>query len=173
LFQTQNYPQLRHWRRSGSRGDAHAVDIPTGAEVTLNLTDPDSLTKDLRGNIVLNSQADAELIFIKHPFSKNPIVGRLGITVADVSTTLDDTAFATNPNSFLLFSDVGGDTVYRIDNSNFGFEPGTAYSTSDTAGIVGVLNLDNGVLTPIATGFVSTRDMIFVFVDDDKRDEDN
>ena len=45
---------------------------------------------------------------------------------------------------------------------------GTPYSTSDTAGIVGVLNLDNGVLTPIATGFSSTRGM--VFVSDDERD---
>jgi hypothetical protein len=61
----------------------------------------------------------------------------------------------------MLFSDVKGDTVYRLD-AKFGFEPGTAYSTSDTAGIVGVLNLDNGVLAPIATGFGSTRGIEFV-----------
>jgi hypothetical protein len=153
-------------------GDANATDIPTGAAVALNLTDPDSLTADPRGNVVLNSQADAELIFIRRPFSNNPAVGHLGITVNGVSTTLDDTAFASNLRSFLLFSDVGGDAVYRIDNSTFGFEPGAAYSTSDTAGIVGVLNLDNGALTPIATGFVSTRGMIFVALDEDGRRND-
>jgi hypothetical protein len=150
-------------------GDANATDIPTGAAVALNLTDPDSLTADPRGNVVLNSQADAELIFIRRPFSDKPAVGHLGITVNGVSTTLDDTTFASNPRSFLLFSDVGGDTIYRIDNSTFGFEPGAAYSTSDTAGIVGVLNLDDGALTPIATGFVSTRGMIFVALDEDRR----
>jgi hypothetical protein len=64
---------------------------------------------------------------------------------------------------------VGGDKVYRIDNPTFGFEPGTAYSTSDTKGIVAVLNVDNGVLTPIATGFVSTRGMIFVAGGEDDR----
>ena len=143
-------------------GNANAVDIPTGATVTLNLSDPDSLTVDPRGNIVLDSQADAELIFIRNVSSGQMVVGRLGITTAAGPTTLDDTAFAPSSHTFLLFSDVGGDTIYRIDSPQFGFEPGTAYSTSDTAGIVGVLNLDNGVLTPIATGFSSTRGMIFV-----------
>jgi hypothetical protein len=143
-------------------GNANAVDIPTGATVTLNLSDPDSLTVDPRGNIVLDSQADAELIFIRNVSSGQMVVGRLSITTAAGPTTLDDTAFAPSSQTFLLFSDVGGDTIYRIDSPQFGFEPGTAYSTSDTAGIVGVLNLDNGVLTPIATGFSSTRGMIFV-----------
>jgi hypothetical protein len=107
-------------------GDAQAKDIPTGASVTLNLTDPDSLSIDPRGNVVLDSQADAEL-----------------------------------------------DKVYRLDSSTFGFEPGTAYSTSDTAGIVAVLNLDNGVLTPIATGFVSTRGMIFVALGEGEKTEES
>lgn len=143
-------------------GNANAVDIPTGATVSLNLSDPDSLTVDPRGNIVLDSQADAELLFIRNASSSQMVVGRLNITTAAGPTTLDDTAFAPHGHTFLLFSDVGGDTIYRIDSPQFGFEPGTAYSTSDTAGIVGVLNLDNGVLTPIATGFSSTRGMIFV-----------
>lgn len=151
-------------------GDGSAVDIPTGTTVTLNLTDPDSLTVDPRGNIVVNSQADAELIFIQHPFSATPVVGHLGITVGETAATVDDTAFASSPRAFMLFSDVAGDTVYRLDSAPFGFEPGTAYSTSDTLGIVGILNLDNGVLTPIATGFRSTRGMIFVAPDKDDRD---
>jgi hypothetical protein len=70
-----------------------------------------------------------------------------------------------------LFSDIGADTVYRIDEPNFGFEPGTAYATSDTAGIVATVNLDIGALTTIATGFMSTRGMIFVTPEEDKRGE--
>jgi hypothetical protein len=143
-------------------GNASAVDITSGAVAPLNLTDPDSLTIDPRGNIVLNSQADAELVFIRNVSSNSRLVGLLKIRTAAGPVTLDDTAFAPSSNAFALFSDVGGDTIYRLDNLQFGFEPGTAYSTSDTAGIVGVLNLDNGLLTPIATGFSSTRGMIFV-----------
>jgi len=147
------------------KGNAQATDIPTGNTVTLNLTDPDSLSVDQRGNIVLDSQADAELVFVSYPFTDDQTVGALNITTAAGPTTLDDTAFAPNQASFMLVSDVSGNTVYRID-STVGFEPGTAYSASDTAGIVGVLNLDTGVVTPIATGFGSARGVIFPVTQD-------
>jgi hypothetical protein len=147
------------------KGNAQATDIPTGNTVTLNLTDPDSLSVDQRGNIVLDNQADAELVFVSYPFTDDQTVGALNITTAAGPTTLDDTAFAPNQASFMLVSDVSGNTVYRID-STVGFEPGTAYSASDTAGIVGVLNLDTGVVTPIATGFGSARGVIFPVTQD-------
>lgn len=143
-------------------GNASAIDIPTGKTITLNLSDPDSLTMDPRGNIVLDSQADSELIFIRNVTSSQKLVGSLSITTADGPTTLDDTAFAPSGHAFMLVSDVAGDTIYRIDNTQFGFEPGTAYSASDTAGIVGTLNLDTGMVTPIVTGFGSARGIIFV-----------
>jgi hypothetical protein len=171
-----HFPALVRVRLAGSsvvldtvlKGDAAAIDIPTGGSITLNLTDPDSRSVDQRGNLVLNSQADAQLVFIRHPLMADQTVGRISITTATGPTTVDDTAFAPEGQSFMLFSDVKADTVYRLDAPKFGFEPGTAYCTSDTAGIVGVLNLDNGVLAPIATGFGSTRGM--VFVSDDRRE---
>jgi hypothetical protein len=171
-----NFPALVRFRFAGSgvaldpvlAGNATATDIPSGASVTLNLTDPDSLSVDERGNIVVNSQADAELVFVRHPLEADETAGRISITTAAGPTTVDDTAFVPEGASFMLFSDVGGDTIYRLDAPKFGFEPGTAYSTSDTAGIVGVLNLDTGVLTPIATGFSSTRGMAFVGEDRDR-----
>jgi hypothetical protein len=146
-------------------GNDPATDIPTGETVSLNLMDPDSLTVDPRHNIVLDDQADAQLVFIRDPDTKFQTVHRVNITdTTGAPTTLDDTAFAPNPHAFMLVADVGAkaNTVYRIDEPSLGFEPGTAYSSSDTKGIVGQLNLDNGVITPIATGFMSTRGLIFV-----------
>jgi hypothetical protein len=148
------------------QGNSQAIDIPTGDTVTLNLTDPDSLAVDGRGNIVLDDQQDAKLVFIRHPLTDEQTVGRLNITTAAGPTTLDDTAFAPSQASFLLVADVAGNTVYRVDSA-FGFEPGTAYSTSDTTGIIGVLNLDTGVVTPIAKGFGSTRGAIFAVPPDE------
>jgi hypothetical protein len=151
------------WLEPVLYGNAPAIDIPTGVTKPLNLQDPDSLTVDPRGNIVLNSQADSKLIFIRNVLSNQRLVGVLKITSpGQTVTTLDDTAFAPDPNAYMLFSDVKGNTIYKITNTEFGFEPGTAYSTSDTLGFVGELNLDNGVVTPIATGFGSTRGLIFV-----------
>jgi len=76
-------PALVRARLSGSvvmiepvlNGDANATDISTGMTVQLNLTDPDSMTIDPRGNIVLDSQADGELVFIRHPFEEGQQVG--------------------------------------------------------------------------------------------------
>ena len=148
-------------------GNGTATDIATGAMVALNLTDPDSMTRDLTGNIVFTSQADSVLIFVRHPGEGDQTVGRLDISSTAVGPgsaliTIDDTVFTPPTAGHLLVSDVGGDTIYRIDRSDFGFEPGQAYSASDTAGIVGTLNLDNGVLTPIVTGLVSARGLQFV-----------
>ena len=151
-------------------GNANATDIPTGTSVQLNLTDPDSMTIDPRGNIVLDSQADGELVFIRNPLSNSPEVGRILITKSTSgATTVDDTTFARGGNTFLLFTDLAGDTIYRLDCPPFGFEPGVAYSASDSDGLVGTLNLDNGILTPIVTGLGSARGMLFVRADGDGR----
>jgi hypothetical protein len=143
-------------------GNANALDIPTAATVQLNLTDPDSMTVDPRGNIVFTSQADGELIFVRNPGAPDQVVGRLPITAGGAMTTLDDTAFVPSLADHMLFSDVAGDTIYRLDGGPFGFEPGIAYSGSDTTGVLGVLNLDTGVVTPVGTGFKSVRGIVFV-----------
>jgi hypothetical protein len=158
-------------------GNASATDIPTGTDVKLILTDPDSLTIDPRGNILLDSQADSELVFIRHPFTDEQKVGRLKITSTvtgplGATITLDDTAFAPDPKAYLLVTDVNAGVIYRMDSGTFGFEPGTAYSASDILGLVGTLNLDNGVVTPVVTGFGSARGLIFVSPDGDKDGDD-
>ena len=158
-------------------GNASAIDIPTGKTVTLDLTDPDSLTMDPRGNIVLDSQADSELVFIRHPFTDEQAIGRLSITApvtgpSGATITIDDTAFAPHPKAFLLVTDVNAGVIYRIDAGTFGFEPGVAYSASDTLGLLGTLNLDNGVVTPIVTGFGSARGLLFISPDGDKDGDD-
>jgi hypothetical protein len=148
-------------------GNGSATDIATGSAVTLNLTDPDSMTRDLKGNIVFTSQADSVLIFVRHPGEGDQTVGRLDISSTATGPggaliTIDDTAFTPPGADYLLVTDIGANTIYRIDRSDFGFEPGQAYSASDTAGIVGTLNLDNGVVTPVITGLVSGRGLQFV-----------
>jgi hypothetical protein len=158
-------------------GDASAIDIPTGKIVSLNLTDPDSLTIDPRGNIVLDSQADSELVFIRHPFTDEQTVGRLSITSpvtgpGGATITLDDTAFAPHPKAFLLITDINAGVIYRMDGGPFGFEPGVAYAASDTLGLLGTVNLDNGVVTPIVTGFGSARGLLFVAPDGDHDGDD-
>jgi hypothetical protein len=152
-------------------GNAQATNISTGAVTPLNLTDPDSMTTDLNGDIVFTSQADSELIFVKHVGTPEQTVGFLNITspVSTASTksiTIDDTYYARAHSDYLLVTDVGGTGgaggIYKITRTDFGFSTGQAYSASDTTGIVGTLGLDTGVVTPIVTGLQSGRGLIFV-----------
>jgi hypothetical protein len=145
-------------------GEATAIDVPTDTTVTLNLQDPDSMTLDPLGNIVLDSQGDQELIIVSNPDSSNQRVLRLPLTYltsagpAPVET--DDTAFVTSSEGFLLFADKGLNTVYKISKN--AFVPGTAYTAADGGPFVGALDMTTGVVTPIVTGVKNPGGMMFV-----------
>ncbi|HTB65414.1 MAG TPA: hypothetical protein VK727_04250 [Steroidobacteraceae bacterium] len=145
-------------------GNAKAIDVPTGATVTLNLQDPDSMTLDPQGNIVLDSQADQELIYVTHPGQPNQQALRLPLSfqTAGVSTPVetDDTNFVTSEDGFILFADKGLNTVYKL--SRPGFVPGTAFTAADGGPFVGTLDISSGVITPIVTGLMSPGGLVFV-----------
>jgi hypothetical protein len=145
-------------------GEASAIDVPTDATVTLNLQDPDSMTLDPLGNIVLDSQGDQELIIVSNPDSSSQRVLRLPLTYltssGPMSVETDDTAFVTSSEGFLLFADKGLNTVYKISKN--AFVPGTAYTAADGGPFVGALDMTTGVVTPIVTGVTNPGGMMFV-----------
>jgi hypothetical protein len=151
-------------------GNATSIDLSSGNQVTLNLTDPDSMTIDPRGVIAYTSQQDGLLIFVRDPLTPAQQVASLNLTAGGAMTTVDDTQFVPPGAAFMLSADVSADTVYRLDSPLLGFEPGIPYSNSDTAGFIAVLNIDTGVLTTVATGFQSTRGMAFIVPVDSDRD---
>src|SRR5580704_15501178 len=161
-------------------GNASAIDIPTDASVQLNLQDPDSMTLDPLGNIVLDSQGDQELIFVSNPGSSSQRVLHLPLSYMTPSGPMavetDDTAFVTSTEGFILFADKGLNTVYKL--SKKAFVPGTAFTAADGGPFVGTLDLTTGVVTPIVTGLKGPGGMMFVDTSkrskggDDSRDGD-
>jgi len=161
-------------------GTASAIDVPTDATVQLNLQDPDSMTLDPQGNIVLDSQADQELIIVSNPGSFNQRVLRLPLSylASGVSTPVetDDTAFVTSTEGFILFADKGLNAVYKISKN--AFVPGTAFTAADGGPFVGTVDFTTGVITPIVTGLNGPGGMMFVDTskhengEDDHRDQD-
>jgi len=136
-------------------GTANATDIPTDASTPLNLQDPDSMIFDPFGDLVLDSQADAELTIVHRPGSDDQIVYHLPITVP---VQIDDTVFATASQGVILVSDRDGETVYAITRNIFA--PGAAYSAAPTS--VAALDPSTGVLTDVVTGMVSPHGIAFV-----------
>ncbi|GAC1618423.1 MAG: hypothetical protein NVS4B7_10710 [Ktedonobacteraceae bacterium] len=139
-------------------GNATATDTVSNMKVTLTLTDPDSLTTDSKGDLVLVSQADSELIFIK-----NPGTAQQSVTRTPVGTQLDDTVWATSAQGRLLITDGTSNLTLWIRAK---FQPGTIYTqTPDDSGVdalVGVVDPGTGNIVPIAIGFSKPTGMIFV-----------
>ena len=142
---------------------AIATDIPTDTPVTLNLQDPDSMIFDPFGDLVLDSQADGELIIVHHLGSADQSVFHLGLQLNGAATQVDDTIFATASHGVILVSDrdagaTGAGIVYAITKDIFA--PGAAYTATPTS--VGTLDFNAGVISNVVTGMVSPHGMAFI-----------
>lgn len=145
-------------------GNAAATDLPTGQSVTLNLQDPDSMTLDPLGDIVLDSQGDQMLVIITHPGTQRQQALRLPLSYQGPSGSIpvetDDTAFATSAQGYILFADKGLNEVFKL--SRAAFSPGQAYTAADGGPFVGTLDMTSGVVTPVVTGLRGPGGMEFV-----------
>ncbi len=130
-------------------GNALATDLASHARVTLNLVDPDSLSADLAGNLVLVDQGGTQLVFVAHPGTPQQAVGRL-----TVGTQLDDTVWAPSAHGSLFVVDATRNATYVIRAT---FKRGTIYTEapndSGVASFVGTIDPVTGNVTPIAIGF--------------------
>jgi hypothetical protein len=140
------------------KGNATATDIPTGNTVTLNLTDPDSLSITPSGDVLLVSQADSEIVFVHNAGLASQTVSRLL-----VGTQLDDTVYATKRAGLFYLADSKKDAIYLIRGP---IKAGTLYTEtpgdSGVAGFVGTVDTPTGTITPIITGFKSPTGLTFV-----------
>jgi sugar lactone lactonase YvrE len=137
-------------------GNATATDLIANAKTTLNEVDPDSMTVDTNGDLVLVNQAGSELVFLKNPGTPQQTV-----THMPVGDQLDDTVWASSSPGRLLVTDGTIGNTYWINAY-----PGTVYTQapddSGTVGFVGVVNMSTGFATPVVIGFAKATGMIFV-----------
>jgi hypothetical protein len=161
------FPALYKVRLAGTKavltkvlmGNAKATTIKTPVTtVTLNLTDPDSMMIDPQGDLVLDDQGDAQILFIK-----NVATPQQQVSVLSVGTQVDDSAFPTSSKGCLLVSDNNAG-VYSVCSSVW--VPGSPYSSapndSGVIGFVGTLSLSSGIITPIVVGLANPHGMAFI-----------
>lgn len=141
-------------------GNATATDIATSQKVTLNLTDPDSMTIDAKGDVVLDSQGDAELIFVHNAGTSQQTVSRLGL-----GTQVDDTIWIPATHGRMIIVDSKQNAIYTVKMDS-GFTPGTVYteapSDSGVAGFVGTVDPKTGTITPVIIGLTSPTGLGFI-----------
>ena len=134
--------------------------LPGNTPVTLNMTDPDSAAIDPNGNLVIDSQQDSELVFVKGTGTAGQTVDVLPLTLYGNPWPVDDTRWSpASGNSFMLLSDNGQLIVYRIDALG-GFPPKQAYSAGQ--GTLLQTNTSTGVMAPIFVGMKTPHGIAFV-----------
>lgn len=134
--------------------------LPGNTPVTLNLTDPDSSAIDPNGDLVIDSQQDSELVFVKAVGTASQSVDVLPLTLYANPWPVDDTRWSpSSGGSFMLLSDNQQLIVYRIDALG-GFPPKQAYSAGQ--GTVLETNTTTGVMVPIFVGMKTPHGMAFV-----------
>lgn len=142
-------------------GNANLIDITTGKTVVALQSDPDSLKVDPSGNLVLDSQADGDLIFLNAPGFPNQKGFRLHLSNGSTTqVTVDDTVFPTQASGTIYVVDTSADVVYAVTSSVF--PPNSAFSASDTTGVLARVDLQTGQLTSIVTGMKSPHGALFV-----------
>lgn len=139
-------------------GNASATDIATHKKVPMNLIDPDSMTFDPQGNLVLDNQGGSSLVFISGVGTTQQYVSQLSI-----GNQVDDSVWATAAQGRLLIADTGLNTLYMMRGT---FVPGTLYAASPNdsgaASMVSTIDQVSGLLTPVAIGFNSPHGMAFI-----------
>jgi hypothetical protein len=136
----------------------NATDTISGQTVTLNEVDPDSMSIDASGDLVLVNQAGSELVFIVNPGTPSQSVSR-----TLVGTQLEDTVWIKSAvPGRLLVVDAKTNTIYSVKAK---FTPGTIYtetpSDSGVASFVGTLDPATDIITPVIIGFGSATGLIF------------
>jgi hypothetical protein len=122
------------------------------------------MTLDLTGDIVLDSQADHELIVVSDPGGPNQQAYRLPLSFEGTTglqpVQADDTAFATSTQGFILFADKVLNTVFKVSKEVFA--PNAVFTAANSGPFVGTLDMNTGVVTPIVTGLGNPGGMVFV-----------
>lgn len=152
-------------------GDAQALDIVSNTTVMLGnplvpngtntnpagLQDPDSMAVDSSGDLVLDSQADSELVFITNPGPSQKIK-QLILNLYGNPWPVDDTRWAPANSGALLVVDTPQNLVYKVTYAP-GFGSGV-YSAGQ-----GTLLVDDpttGDLTPVIVGLNAPHGLLFL-----------
>lgn len=139
-------------------GNAMATDIASGSKVALNEVDPDSLTIDPAGDLVLDNQGGSELVFLHHPGTSSQTVSRL-----QLGTQVDDSVWTTAPHGLLLVVDGKQNAIYAVTSQ---FVSNTIYTEapgdSGVAGFVGTVDRSTGTISPVIIGLGSPTGLMFV-----------
>jgi len=139
--------------------------VTNQAETTDMIGDPDSMTLDPAGELVLDNRSDDSLYIVRDPKAQNPVL-RVPLTLGGTAVEVNDTIFTTSATNG-VFSTAGtifitatsGNAIYMLTKPYF--PANEVYTAANVANVVGLVDLNTGVVTPVATGFKGVHGLAF------------
>ena len=138
--------------------------VTNTVESTDQIGDPDSMTLDPAGDLVLDNRSDDSLYIVRDPAATNPVL-RIPLTLGGNPVEVNDTIFTTS--TFGVSSNAGA--IFITDNkaneiyilSKPFFPANEVYTAANVVNDVGLVDLNTGIVTPVVTGFQGVQGLAF------------
>jgi|SRR5215469_8791869 len=127
--------------------------------------DPDSMTLDPAGELVLDNRSDDSLYIVRNPKAPRPVLrvpltlGGAAVEVNDTIFTMSETTRVSSTAGTIFITDTKANTIYVLTKPYF--PANEVYTAANVANIVGLVDLNTGVVTPVATGFAGLHGLAF------------
>jgi len=139
--------------------------VTNSAETTDMIGDPDSMTVDPAGELVLDNRSDDSLYIVRDPKAQHPVL-RVPLTLGGTPVEVNDTIFTTSETNgvsstagTIFITDTNANAIYMLTKPYF--PANEVYTAANVANVVGLVDLNTGVVTPVATGFQGLHGLAF------------
>ena len=134
-------------------------------ETTDMVGDPDSMTLDPAGELVLDNRSDDSLYIVRDPKAQHPLL-RIPLTLGGATVEVNDTIFTTSQTDgvsstagTIFITDTSANVIYVLTKPYF--PSNEIYTAANVVNKVGLIDLNTGEVTPIATGFKGVHGLAF------------
>lgn len=145
---------------------ATVFNVVTGATETGDqIGDPDSMTLDPAGELVLDNRSDDSLYIVRSPSATNPVL-RVPLKLGGVPVEVNDTIFTKSATTLeastagtIFITDTTANKIYELTKPYF--SPNEVYTAANVVKDVGLVDLNTGIVTPVVTGFQGVHGLAF------------
>jgi len=139
--------------------------VTNSAENNDMIGDPDSMTLDPAGELVLDNRSDDSLYIVRGPKAQHPVL-RVPLTLNGNAVEVNDTIFTRSETSgvsstagTIFITDTSANMIWMLTKPYF--PANEVYTAANVANVVGLVDLNTGVVTPVATGFKGVHGLAF------------
>ena len=127
--------------------------------------DPDSMTLDPAGELVLDNRSDDSLYIVRDANAQHPVL-RVPLTLTGNPVEVNDTVFTTSATNgvsstagTIFITATSANAIYMLTKPYF--PANEVYTAANVANVVGLVDLNTGIVTPVATGFKGLHGLAF------------